>query len=178
MKMVPQPAHRHGRDGAGHADGHDVKRRGDLGLLAEVADAQREDEREHDGHEQKTERQEHPREHFDVGHRHEDDEGIGDAVNRQHEVRLDDLRDGRPAEASDGVKDEREGDDIGRRGVVRLGVGQVLIPGKERSRGRISGRVFDDGVLHDVIHRKRADANLRNDVEELREHAPFEMRQA
>ncbi len=40
-----------------------------------------------------------------------------------------------------------------------------------------SGRVFDHRVLHDVIHGKRADPNLRDDVKELGENTPLEMRQ-
>ena len=52
----------------------------------------------------------------------------------------------------------------------------MSIPGKERGRGRRPGRVLDHRVLHDVVHRKRVDPDLRNDIKELGENSPGEMR--
>ena len=38
------------------------------------------------------------------------------------------------------------------------------------------GRVCDDRVFHDVVHGKRVDPDLRDDIKELGENAPGEMR--
>ena len=155
-----------------------MERGGNLGLRAEVAHTHCEDEREHDGHEQPAERENHPRDHLDVRHRQQNDDGIGDAVNRQQKVGFDHARNGCAGETSDRVKNHGEGDHIGGGGFRGGSVCQRCVPAKERSRGTGSGGVLNDCVFQDVVHGKCVYPDLRDDIKELGKNSADEMRLA
>ncbi len=174
MVMVGEQAHERRGDRAAH-DGHDLERSRELCLRTEVAQAHREDKRKHDGHEKPAERQDHPRHLFDVHHDEQEDDRVGDAVEGQQKVRLDDASNQRAGETSNGIQDHGDSDYVGGGGIGPGGAGDVSVPGEERRSDGCARSVFGDGIFQNVVHRKSVHPYLRNDVKELGDDAPGEM---